>query len=96
MSSPLNRQHRRTAPYVIMNNHAGSPSVAYSARQPDQDQSFNPENGIQNLARTPLQQPHQDEVDVATTSLFDLVRRAQVRRILKKNNFFKNHFFRIH
>ena len=33
-------------------------------------------NVIQTLANTPLQQP--DELDVATTTLFDLVRRAQV------------------
>lgn len=78
MTSPTNRQHRRTAPYVIMNNHTQPPSVAYSARQPDQDQSINPENGIQNLTNTPLEQLHQDEIDVRTTSLFDLVRRAQV------------------
>jgi hypothetical protein len=71
MSSPLNR---RTAPYVIMNNHTRSPSVAYSARQPDQEQSTNPENTIENLTNT----RHQDDVDVTTTTLFDLVRRAQV------------------
>lgn len=78
MSSPTNRQHRRTAPYVIMNNHTRSPSVAYSARQPDQ------ENGIQTLTNTPLQQPEQEEVRVVTTSLYDLVRRAQVCLILMK------------
>jgi len=69
MSSPLNRQHRRTAPYVVMNNHTRPPSVAYSARQPDQEQS-----NIQTLPNSPLE----DEIHVTTTSLFNLVRRAQV------------------
>jgi hypothetical protein len=72
MSSPTNR---RTAPYVIMNNHSRPPSVAYSARQPDQEQLNTGENGIQTLTDA----PHQDELDiVATTTLFNLVRRAQV------------------
>jgi hypothetical protein len=56
-----------------MNNHTKPPSVAYSSRQPDQEQLNNTENGIQALADTPLQQAH-----VQTTSLFNLVRRAQV------------------
>lgn len=72
MSSPVNR---RTAPYVIMNNHTQPPSVAYSARE----NKFQPENGIENLARTPLQGPEQDQIDVTTSSFFNLVRRAQVR-----------------
>lgn len=76
MSSPLNRKNRRTAPYVIVNNHTQPPSVAYSARQPEQ--TNNQENGIQTLTNTPLQQTDQDEVNIATTSLYDLVRRAQV------------------
>jgi hypothetical protein len=92
MSSPLNR---RTAPYVIMNNHTRSPSVAYSARQPDQEQSTNPENTIENLTNT----RHQDDVDVTTTTLFDLVRRAQVcgfsiNRFSGRKK--SNHFFRMH
>ena len=74
MSSPVNR---RTAPYVIMNNHTQPPSVAYSARQ----QKLNPESGIENLARTPLQSPEQNQIDATTTSFFNLVRRAQVRKI---------------
>jgi len=78
MASPLNRQHRRTAPYVVMNNHTRSPSVAYSARPPDQEQSNHNENVIQTLTNTPLQQPQQEELDATTTSLSDLVRRAQV------------------
>jgi len=78
MTSPTNRQHRRTAPYVIMNNHTQPPSVAYSARQPDQDQSNNSENVIQTLTNTPLHQTYQDEINVTTTSIFNLIRRAQV------------------
>ena len=84
MASPLNRQHRRTAPYVVMNNHTKPPSVAYSSRQPDQEQTNTTENGIQALADTPLQQPH-----VQTTSLFDLVRRAQVCLLILLIVFFK-------
>ncbi len=74
MSSPLNRQHRRTAPYVVMNNHTRPPSVAYSAGQTDQEQSNNSENAIQNLTNT----PYQEEIHVTTTPLFNLIRRAQV------------------
>ncbi|CAF1114995.1 unnamed protein product [Rotaria sp. Silwood1] len=94
MTSPLNRQHRRTAPYVIMNNHTRPPSVAYSARQPDQDQSTNAENSIQTLTDTPLQQPPQEQIEIATISLFNLIRRAQsalnitgrLRRWIRRNN----------
>ncbi|CAF0786655.1 unnamed protein product [Adineta steineri] len=89
MTSPSNRQHRRTAPYVVMNNHTQPPTVAYSARE---KQSNNTDNVIQTLANTPLQQP--DELDVASTTLFDLVRRAQntlnfvgrIRRWMQKNH----------
>lgn len=79
MSSPSNRQHRRTAPYVVMNNHTQPPSVAYTARAPDQNSKLHPENGIENLTRTPLRSPEQEEIDVTTSSFFKLVRRAQVR-----------------
>ena len=74
--SPSHRQHRRTAPYVIMNNHTQPPSVAYSARPPDQESSIRTENGIDNLVNTPLQGT--DHIHVTTTSFFALVRRAQV------------------
>jgi hypothetical protein len=61
-----------------MNNHTQPPSVAYSARQPDQDQSNNSETVIQTLTNTPLHQTYQDEINVTTTSIFNLIRRAQV------------------
>jgi hypothetical protein len=80
MSSPLNRQHRRTAPYVIMNNHTRTPSVAYSARQPEQ--ISNSENSIQNLTNT----PNQNDIDVTTTSIYDIVRRAQVCQKFSRKN----------
>ncbi|CAF1682904.1 unnamed protein product, partial [Adineta ricciae] len=73
MRSPSDRQHRRTAPYVVMNNHTQPPSVAYSARQPNEETSTNSTNVIQRLATTPLQQPHQEQ-----SSFYNLVRRAQV------------------
>ena len=73
MRSPSDRQHRRTAPYVVMNNHTQPPSVAYSARQPTTETSTNSTNVIQRLATTPLQQPHQKQ-----NSFYNLVRRAQV------------------
>ena len=82
MSSPVNR---RSAPYVIMNNHTRSPSVAYSARPPDQDQSNNSENVIQSLT----EQINPDDVNVTTTSLFHLVRRAQVCKDLFLDRFSK-------
>lgn len=90
MSSPLTR---RTVPYVIMNNHTRSPSVAYSARPPDQESSINPENTVENLTNT----LHPNDVDVTTTSLFHLVRRAQVcrefiRESKRKSIFFQNTF----
>jgi hypothetical protein len=88
MSSPLNRQHRRTAPYVIMNNHTRPPSVAYSARQSDQEQSNNTENNIQTLPNSSLE----DEIHVTTTSLFNLVRRAQVC-LIYINSFFRKKKF---
>ena len=70
MASPRNR---RTAPYVIMNNHAQPPSVAYSARSPT---SLEPSDGaIRALAETPLQPPNSEE---RSTSFYRLVRRAQV------------------
>ncbi|UJR16327.1 hypothetical protein I4U23_003233 [Adineta vaga] len=89
MRSPSDRQHRRTAPYVVMNNHAQPPSVAYSARQPDSELSTATDSVIRTLANTPLQQPHREE-----TSFYDLVRRAQnavnligrVRRWMQRNH----------
>ncbi|CAF3055419.1 unnamed protein product [Rotaria socialis] len=86
MASPLNRRHRRTAPYVIMNNNTQLPAVAYSARQPDQENSANSNNGIQILTNTPLEQPQQEQMQRAALSLFDLVRRAQrIRRWMRRN-----------
>lgn len=78
MASPLNRRNRRTSPYVVMNNHTQPPSVAYSARQPDQEQLNNNEHGIQVLTNTPLQQPNQKQYRTATQSLFDIAQRIQV------------------
>ena len=93
MASPSNRQHRRTAPYVVMNNHTRSPSVAYSARPPDREQSNNNENTIQTLTNPPLQ----EEIDITTTSLFDLVRRAQVCFFRSfQSLFFNDIHFRMH
>lgn len=86
MASPLNRQHRRTAPYVIMNNHSQPPSVAFSARSApstsnnETEISTTPENGIRTLVETPLQQPNQENLR-SETSFFALVRRAQVCHI---------------
>ena len=79
-ASPSHRQHRRTAPYVIMNNHTQPPSVAYSARQSEQESPFKPENGIDNLANTPLQGAHREHIHITTTSFYALARRAQVCR----------------
>ena len=89
MASPSNR---RTAPYVIMNNHSQPPSVAYSARQPDQQSTLRSDDGIETLVDTPLQSINPDHIHVTTTSLFALVRRTQVCRssignILQRNIF---------
>lgn len=86
MASPSNR---RTAPYVIMNNHNQPPSVAYSARPPD--------DGIETLTDTPLQTLNPEHIHVTTTSVFALVRRTQVCRtstgkILHILCFFSKHF----
>ncbi len=90
MSSPL---HRRSAPYVIMNNHTRSPSVAYSARPPDQEQSANSENPIQSLTEP----ANLDDVNVTTTSFFHLFRRAQVCKDFYQPVFEKKtHFFRMY
>ena len=91
MASPLNRQHRRTAPYVIMNNHSQPPSVAYSARSIPSTNNEQ-ENGIRALADTPLQQPHQENLR-STISFFALVRRAQVCHIEFAFSFELSDFF---
>ena len=61
-----------------MNNHSQPPSVAYSARVPDREQLTHQDNAIQPLADTPLEDTGQGRLDVATTSVNTLVRRAQV------------------
>lgn len=90
MASPSNRQHRRTAPYVIMNNHSQPPSVAYSARQPDQQSTVKTDDGIETLADTPLQSISPDHIHVTTTSFFALVRRTQVCRSSIGKIFFRD------
>ena len=78
-ASPLNRQYRRTAPYVIMNNRTQSPSVAYSVRKPEQEQINNDDDNVQILNNNiPFQSSHKEEFRKTNRSLFDLVRRVQV------------------
>lgn len=83
MTSPLNRRHRRTAPYVVVNNHTQPPSVAYSARLPDQENLTNVENNIQVLSSTLNEQTQPTRIQRSATSLVNFARRAQVCLIIK-------------
>jgi len=70
MTSLLNH---RTTPYVIIDTQSQQQSVSYLTRQSNEKELHKPENDIQTIVDTPLQNPH-----IAIRSFYSFTRAIQV------------------